>query len=165
MDKSGVSKEFRCSPLWHDLAPFMEPYLAIALACLLMVAGILGSLVPALPSTPLVFLGGLMHFLWMGERSVPTSILIIMAVLMVLSLALEYLASAMGARKLGATWRRSRSDFRGHRRLFLWPSRLDFSPMLGALLFERLGGHSTQKAAKAGIGASGYYGWCTGENS
>jgi len=25
--------------------------------------------------------------------------------------------------------------------------------LLGALLFERLGGHSTQKAAKAGIGA------------
>ncbi len=154
MDKSGVSKEFRRSPLWHDLAPFMEPYLAIALACLLMVAGILGSLVPALPSTPLVFLGGLMHFLWMGERSVPTSILIIMAVLMVLSLALEYLASAMGARKLGATWRGVLgATLGGIVGFFFGLPGWILGPMLGALLFERLGGHSTQKAAKAGIGA------------
>ena len=31
MDKSGVSKEVLRKLLWHDLAPFMEPYLAIAL--------------------------------------------------------------------------------------------------------------------------------------
>ena len=132
----------------------MEAYLAIALACILMIAGILGSLVPALPSTPLVFLGALMHFLWMGERSVPISILIIMAVLMALSLALEYLATVVGARKLGASWRGVLgATLGGIVGFFFGLPGLILGPMLGALLFERLGGHSTQKAARAGFGA------------
>jgi len=132
----------------------MEAYLAIALACVLMIAGILGSLVPALPSTPLVFLGALMHFLWMGERSVPISILIIMAVLMALSLALEYLATVVGARKLGASWRGVLgATLGGIVGFFFGIPGLILGPMLGALLFERLGGHSTQKAARAGFGA------------
>jgi len=90
----------------------------------------------------------------MGERSVPLSILIIMAILMVFSLALEYLASAMGARKLGATWRGLLgATLGGIVGFFFGLPGWILGPMLGALSFERLGGHSTQKAAKAGFGA------------
>ena len=73
---------------------------------------------------------------------------------MVLSLALEYLASAMGAQKLGATWRGVLgATLGGIVGFFFGLPGWILGPMLGALLFERLGGYSTQKAAKAGIGA------------
>ena len=82
-----------------------------------------------------------MHFLWMGERSVPISILIIMAVLMVLSLALEYLASAMGARKLGATWRGVLgATLGGIVGFFFGLPGWILGPMLGALCLNVWGG-------------------------
>ena len=37
--------------------------LVLSLVTLLMLAGVLGSLIPILPSTPLVFLGALTHWL------------------------------------------------------------------------------------------------------
>lgn len=75
------------------------------LALLVMLLGLIGAVVPALPGTPLIFLAALGHKLWLGDRSVSWWIVGLLGLVTVLTLAIDALATAYGARKMGATWR------------------------------------------------------------
>ena len=73
------------------------------LAVILILVGLLGTLLPALPGTPLMLAGMFMlawveHFTYIG---MPT--LIILSVLTAISLATDLLASTLGAGKFGAS--------------------------------------------------------------
>ena len=71
-----------------------------------------------------------------------------------LRLGVDYLASVIGARKLGATWRGMLGAVVGALIgiLFSLPG-IILGPFLGALLFEFLGGRDVREAALAGAGA------------
>jgi len=132
----------------------LEAWIALIMALIMMIAGCLGSLIPALPSTPLVFLAALLHRIWMKEQGVNGIILLTMGILVVISLLLEYLATAVGARKLGASSKGVVGAIVGGMLgLFFGVPGILLGPLIGAVALEWLGGRSPQSAAKAGAGA------------
>src|SRR6266513_12810 len=100
-----------------------------------MCFGTAGSILPGIPGTPVVVLAAIAHRLYFGAASASNTVLAIIVLLMVLSLVMDYLASMAGAKKLGATWRGV------------------LGAIIGALVFEMIGGSEWKRAARAGLGA------------
>jgi uncharacterized protein YqgC (DUF456 family) len=118
-----------------------------------MLAGLVGCVVPGIPGTPLILAAALVHRLVFGEASIGYWALSFMALLTLLSLALDYLATLYGARRLGATWRGLTGAMLGMViGLFFGPIGIVLAPFLGATAFEYLGGRELKAASKAGLG-------------
>lgn len=131
-----------------------EHLLILSIASLFMLTGIVGSLIPALPSTPLVFLGALGHWFYFQERSVSLTVLSVLGVMMLISLGLDFIASVIGAKKLGASWKGITGVILGGLvGLFFGLPGIIIGPFAGAICFEMAGGTDFQAAAKAGFGA------------
>ena len=80
----------------------MNPQLLYALAALLVVVGLAGVVLPALPGLPLVFVGMLIAA-WAGDFvhvGVPT--LVVLGLLTLLSFVVDFWATAHGAKRVGA---------------------------------------------------------------
>jgi len=119
-----------------------------------MCFGLAGSVLPGIPSTPLIFLVTSGHRLYFGAASASMLALIVLGALMVLSLAMDYLASMYGAKRLGATWRGVLGAVVGGMiGIFFSIPGIVLGPFLGALLFEMVGGREWKEAARAGLGA------------
>jgi uncharacterized protein YqgC (DUF456 family) len=131
-----------------------EQIIGLAVALTVMTVGLAGSILPGLPSTPLVLGTALLHKLYFGEASISWRGLIVLTVLVLISLGLDFLASMVGAKKLGATWRGVLGAVVGGMigLFFSFPGIL-VGPFLGAMLFELVGGRETKAAALAGLGA------------
>ena len=82
-----------------------EQIIGLILALLIMGIGALGSLLPGLPSTPLVLLAAVAHKLWFGDAGVHWSIMVLLVLLTAFSMVLDYLATVVGARQFGASRR------------------------------------------------------------
>ncbi|WP_024891074.1 DUF456 domain-containing protein [Luteimonas huabeiensis] len=79
-----------------------EPFL-YALAAVLVIVGLLGTILPALPGIPLVF-AGLLLAAWVdGFVHVGPLTLALLALLTVLSFLVDFWATAMGAKRVGAS--------------------------------------------------------------
>src|SRR6266850_3595983 len=106
-----------------------------------MCVGLAGSILPGVPSTPLVMLAAIGHRLYFGPTGASNLMLVVLGVLMVVSLVMDYLASMAGAKKLGATWRGVLGAVVGGViGIFLGPLGILLGPFLGALVFEMVGG-------------------------
>jgi hypothetical protein len=80
--------------------------------------------------------------------------LAVLVVLTGLSLLLDFVASVLGAKKFGATWRGMVGALIGGViGLFFNLPGIILGPFLGAMLFEMIGGKEFKVAAKAGAGA------------
>ena len=132
-----------------------EQIIGLGLALLAMLLGLIGSILPGLPGTPLVFLAAVGHRLYFGQASVSNLVLGVLAGLMVVSLLLDLAATALGAKKFGATWRGAVGAVVGGLcgLLLVFPG-IILGPFIGALLFELLGGKEFRAAANAGAGAT-----------
>jgi uncharacterized protein YqgC (DUF456 family) len=131
-----------------------EQIIGLSLALLIMCVGLAGSILPGVPSTPLVLLAAIGHRLYFGASSVSNFALVILFLLTVLSLVMDYMASMIGAKKLGATWRGVLGAILGGLigLLFSLPG-IILGPFLGAVVFEMVGGREFKEAARAGVGA------------
>src|SRR2546430_15163717 len=119
-----------------------------------MCFGVAGSVLPGIPSTPLVMLVAVGHRLYFGAAGPSTLVLLILGALTALSLVMDYLASSFGAKKLGATWRGVLGAVAGGLiGLFFHIPGIVLGPFLGALFFEMMGGREWKEAARAGLGA------------
>jgi uncharacterized protein len=131
-----------------------EQILGLFIAEGVMVVGAIGSLLPAIPSTPIVFLAALGHKIYFGENSISYLVLAILGMVTLFSVVMDYIASLVGARKLGATWRGVAGALVGGvLGLFIGPWGILIGPFGGALAFEMLGGRQLDEASKAGFGA------------
>jgi len=132
----------------------IEEIIGLALALFVMCFGVAGSVLPGLPSTPLILLVAVGHRLYFGPLGASTVTLIVLGALTLTSLAMDYLASMYGAKKLGATWRGVLGAVVGGMIgiLFSLPG-IIIGPFLGALLFEMIGGREWKAAGRAGLGA------------
>lgn len=74
-----------------------------AIAVLLVLLGLAGILLPAIPGLPLVFLGMLVAAWAGGFEQVGGWTLLALATLTLVSIGIDFLASAAGARKVGAS--------------------------------------------------------------
>ncbi len=130
----------------------------LVLALLVMAMGLAGSALPGIPGPPLVLAAAIGHRLWFGAASVSNLVLGTLAGLVVLALALDYVASLVGAKKLGATWRGVTGAAVGAVvgavvGIFTGPLGIVAAPFAGATLGELLGGREFREAARAGLGA------------
>lgn len=128
--------------------------IGLGLTLLVMLLGLIGSILPALPGTPLVFLAAVGHRLYFGEASASNLVLAILGGLMTVSLVLDFVGTALGAKKFGATWRGALgAAIGGLIGLFFALPGIIIGPFLGAMLFEMLGDKEIKAAARAGLGA------------
>ncbi len=126
------------------------------LTLLVMMVGVAGAVLPGLPGTPLIFVAALGHKLWFGAAAPHWVIIIGLGLLAALSLALDFLATTYGAKRLGATWRGVVGAGLGAiLGIFVFPPfGLVLLPLLGAALAEMAGGREWRQAGKAGLGAA-----------
>ena len=123
-------------------------------ALLTMLVGLLGAVVPGLPGPPLIFAAALGHRLVLREGGVAWWVVVVLGILTAFSLALDFLATSYGAKKLGATWRGALGAVLGAVTGLFWaPLGIILGPLLGAILLEMLAGRQWREAGKAGAGA------------
>ncbi|MBL8511055.1 MAG: DUF456 domain-containing protein [Betaproteobacteria bacterium] len=78
-------------------------YLLWALALVLVLIGLVGTILPALPGIPLVF-AGLWLVAWIGDfQRIGWPTLTLLAVLTAISIAVDFLATVLGAKRVGAS--------------------------------------------------------------
>lgn len=118
----------------------------------LIVLGLAGTVLPALPGTALI-LGGIALAAWIDDFTrIGWVTLTIVAVLAVLSWILEYLAGIMGARKAGA----SREAIIGAALgtvagIFMGLVGVFFMPLVGAVAGEFLAGRNHRRSLHVGV--------------
>lgn len=124
-----------------------------AIAVILVLVGIAGTILPALPGLPLVFAGMLLGA-WAGDFNhigVPT--LIVLGVLTTLSLVVDFWATALGAKRVGASRKAVAGAVIGtFVGIFFGPIGLFAGPFIGALAGELLHGRDVGQAARVGFG-------------
>ena len=131
-----------------------EQVIGLSLALLIMLIALVGNLIPGVPGTPLALLAAILHRLYFGSQSVNNIVLLVLIILTIASLILDYVASVVGAKKFGATWRGAVGAVVGGLiGLFFSLPGIILGPFVGATLFEMLGRQEFKKAAKAGAGA------------
>lgn len=122
------------------------------LAVALIVIGIAGTILPALPGAILVF-GGIVLAAWIDDFArIPVWLLVILAVLTALAWIVDYVAAAAGAKKAGA----SRHAIAGAMigtvlGIFTGLWGLLFMPLLGAAIGEFIAQRNLRRAGKVGI--------------
>ena len=132
-----------------------EQIIGLILALLVMCVGLAGSILPGLPSTPLVLAGAVGHKLYFGPTGAAWWVLAVLGAFTAVSLVMDYAASVYGAKKLGATWRGAVGAIVGGLiGLFFGLVGILIGPFAGAMIFEMAGGREWRKASRAGVGAT-----------
>jgi uncharacterized protein len=122
------------------------------LAGALVLAGLAGTVLPVLPGAPLIF-AGLVLAAWIDDFQRVTWItLSLLGLLAVLSLAIDVLATALGARRVGATRLAIIGALLGTviGLAFGIPG-LVFGPFVGAVVGELLAHGRLQQASRVGV--------------
>jgi uncharacterized protein len=122
---------------------------------ILMIAGLVGAVVPFLPGAPLIFAGALLYALTTDFTPVGAGRLAILAVLGVLAWALEHLAGVVGARRAGG----GRAAVVGAMvgmvvGVMVAPIGLLLGPIVGAVAGELLTGRAPGASVRTGVGAA-----------
>jgi uncharacterized protein YqgC (DUF456 family) len=122
------------------------------LAALLVIGGIAGAVLPALPGVPMVF-AGLLVAAWADDFTrVGVLTLVLLGILTIASFAIDFAATALGARRVGATRLAvagaAIGTFAG---IFLGIPGLILGPFVGAVAGEMLSHGQVQQATRAGI--------------
>lgn len=128
------------------------------IAVVLMLVGLAGIVLPALPGLPLLFAGMLLAAWTDGFQRVHWWWLLVLGVLTLLSLLVDFWATAMGAKRVGASRKALAGAVLGtFAGLFFMPVGLFAGPFLGALAGElwhgkRLDAARFGQATKVGFG-------------
>jgi len=124
------------------------------LAALLVMAGLIFTVIPPLPGVLLV-LGGLVLAAWSeGFEHVGVVALLIMAVIAGLSYVVDFVASALGAKKTGASpqaiWGATLGALFG---VFFGLPGILLGPFIGAMVVQYVQDRDLMHAGKVGVGA------------
>ena len=125
------------------------------LAFLLVIAGMVGLAVPALPGAPLLF-AGLFVAAWIeGFVHVGSKTLIVLGTMAILAYGVDFLASAFGAKRFGASRRAIIGATLGAiAGIFFGIVGILLGPFIGAVLGELSNRSNLRVAGMAGIGAT-----------
>jgi len=124
------------------------------LAVLVVIGGLAGTIVPALPGPPMVF-AGLLLAAWAGHfEKVGWGTIAILGVLTALAWLVDFLAAALGAKRLGASQRAFwGAAFGALAGMFFGIPGIFLGPFVGAVVAELSAGRDTRQAGRAGYGA------------
>lgn len=124
-----------------------------AIAAVLVAVGIAGTILPALPGLPLVFAGMLLGAWAGGFEHVGVPMLVLLGVLTALSLVVDFWATALGAKRVGASGKAVAGAVIGtFVGIFFGPLGLLAGPFAGALAGELLHGRDLGQATRVGFG-------------
>ena len=123
-------------------------------AALLIIIGTIGTILPALPGVPIVYLGMFLAA-WAGDFShIGWPTLTILGVLTVLAIIVDLLASVLGAKRVGASgWALFGAAAGTVVGLFLGIIGLILGPFVGAVIGELIAGSTLKRSTHVGIGA------------
>lgn len=132
----------------------MDPtFIYYMVAGLLVLLGLAGVVLPALPGMPLLFAGLLLAAWADGFQRVGWVMLTLLGVLTLLSFLVDFLATVFGAKRVGASrkalWGSLLGSVAG---LFFMPIGLFVGPFVGALAGEYWHGQQLQQATRVGLG-------------
>src|SRR5918999_1215588 len=132
----------------------MMTILLWALATILVVVGLAGILLPALPGTALIFAGLLLAAWADGFSRVGAGTLVLLGVIAAASYGVDFVAAALGVKRLGASTRAMTGAALGALvGLFLGIPGLIVGPFIGAVLGELTVHRDVGRAGRAGIAA------------
>ena len=131
----------------------MEPVLYYVIATLLVLVGLAGTILPVIPGTLLIF-GGLLLAAWAdGFAHVGAVGLTIIGVLGALSFVADFVASLLGAKRVGASpqalFGAAAGGIVG---IFFGIPGMILGPFAGAVLGEFLARGGLRQASKVGVG-------------
>jgi uncharacterized protein YqgC (DUF456 family) len=123
------------------------------LAALLILGGLAGSVLPVLPGIPMVFGGIWLAAAVDGYRHLGVWWLLIIGAIGVLGVIVDFIAGALGARRVGAStralWGATIGTIVG---MFFGIPGLLFGPFVGAIAGELSSGNSVLRSAHVGVG-------------
>lgn len=128
-------------------------HLYYAIAAILVLIGLAGTILPALPGLPLVFAGMLLGA-WAGDfEYIGIPVVVALGVLTLISLIVDFWATALGARRVGASGKAVAGAVIGtFVGLFFGLAGLFAGPFIGALVGELLHGRDVGQATRVGFG-------------
>ncbi|HEX4943631.1 MAG TPA: DUF456 family protein [Usitatibacteraceae bacterium] len=131
----------------------MDPLYFHIVAVVLVIVGLAGTVLPLLPGVPLVF-GGLLVAAWAdGFQRVGAITLVVLGVLTALAVAADLLASALGAKRMGASPRAVAGATVGAViGIFFGLPGLVLGPFVGAVAGELSANRQLLHAGRAGLG-------------
>jgi uncharacterized protein len=116
--------------------------------------GLLGTVVPFLPGTPLIALGALIYAAWTGWAIIGPGRLAILVALAGTGYLLHYVAGALGARHAGSSpWGMVGALLGGIVGLFFGVPGLLLGPLLGAIVGELLKTGDLRLSIRTGVAA------------
>ncbi len=130
-------------------------------AVLLIVVGVAGTVLPALPGVPLIF-GGVLLAAWIGDfQRISVFTVVVLAVLAVVGIVIDYIAAAISAKRAGA----SKQGIAGAAigtvaGIFTGLWGLLFMPLMGAAIGEFIAHKDAFRAGK--VGAATWFGLLIG---
>ncbi len=127
--------------------------LSYAAAALLVILGLAGTVLPVLPGALFVFAGLLLAAWADGFAHVGWAALAVIGVLALLSVGLDFVATTLGARRVGASpLALAGATVGAFLGLFFGLPGLIFGPFAGAVLGELIARRDLLQAGKAGLG-------------
>ncbi len=126
----------------------------IIIAVIFFTVGVIGSVLPALPGAPLIWLGMLIYGLFVKFNNLSTYFFIGQALAVGLIFLIDYLAGVWGVNRYGgskaAVWGSILGGLLGV--IFMGPLGLIFGPFIGAIAGELYQRSSLEKAFRVGMG-------------
>jgi hypothetical protein len=123
------------------------------LAALLMIGGLAGNILPALPGIPMIFGGIWLAAAVDGYQRVGTGWLVAIGVLGAFGVLVDFMAGVLGAKRVGASkmalWGATLGTVIG---MFFGLIGLALGPFVGALAGELAAGNSVLRSTHVGIG-------------
>lgn len=123
------------------------------LAALLMIGGLAGNILPALPGIPMIFGGIWLAAAVDGYQRVGTGWLLAIGALGTFGVAMDFIAGVAGAKRVGASrtalWGATIGTVVG---MFFGLAGLVLGPFVGALAGELASGNSVLRSTHVGIG-------------
>ncbi|MDW7729986.1 MAG: DUF456 domain-containing protein [Bacillota bacterium] len=133
----------------------MLEIIALVVASLLFLTGLLGTLLPILPGAPVIWLGMLIYGFIAGFENLGFYFMLGQAFLALVVMAVDYLFTALGSHYFGgskaALWGAGIGLLIG---LFFFPIGLLIGPFVGATLADLIFRRRTDQAVRSGIGAT-----------
>jgi uncharacterized protein YqgC (DUF456 family) len=128
--------------------------LLYVLSALLIIAGIAGTILPAIPGVPLVF-AGMFLTAWADDfQYIGWMMLAVLAAIAVLSLVVDFVAGLLGAQRVGASrWALVGAALGTIVGIFFGIIGLLLGPFVGALIGELVAGGTLRRATEVGTGA------------
>jgi hypothetical protein len=128
-------------------------YLIWFSACISVAMGLVGTVFPALPGTPLIFAGALLIGWWFDFQIIGVFPLITLGMLAAAGIAIDFIASTLGAKRVGASgWAILGATVGSLVGIFFSIPGIILGPFVGAFLGELHANASLSRATTVGIG-------------